>query len=87
MTADDLVAFVQLIGLISPLIFFISINEVKTIPFSRQVAVKILGEVAGDIPRQLIKTKYLLTNLYLATDVSFCVLLTAFICYESVVSY
>lgn len=66
---------------------FISINEVRTIQFSRQVVAKRLCKVAGDIPRQLIKMKYLSTKVYLATDVSFSVLSTAFICYESVVYY
>lgn len=56
MAADDSVAFELLIGLISPLLFFITINEVKTITFFSQAAPKRFCQVAADIPRKLIKS-------------------------------
>lgn len=87
MVAAEPVAFFSADWVKSICIIFISKNEVKTIPFCSQPAARRPCQGAAEIPRQLIKSQSLATKVYLATDVSFCALLTALICYDFAAPY
>lgn len=81
MVAAESVAFFQLIALTASVLFLLQKTRLKQFHFVPNLQRKDLVK-EQQIPRQLIKSQCLPTKVYLATDVSFCALLTAFICYD-----
>lgn len=86
MVAVKSVAFFSADCVNSICIFFNYRIEVKKFHFVANLQREDLVK-EQQIPRQLIKSQCLPTKVYLATDVSFCALLTAFICYDFAAPY
>lgn len=78
--------FFQLIVLTASVFFLITELRLKKFHFVANLQREDLVK-EQQIPRQLIKSQCLPTKVYLATDVSFCALLTAFICYDFAAPY